>query len=465
MQSPGASTIELDMIDITMTKTTTLLVLISLGLASGCTGDDANDDDVGSETAGETGTGTDAGTDDSSDDPDGSDTATETGDDPNSACASGWDATQKAAPNQTHAAYGVAVASDGNFVAVGKLENTDDDAWIGMFSPSGEPIWDELVDSGQGNDYAQAVTFDAAGDPVLVGSLSNTNKDLWVEKRSAASGAVVWTVVEASNFAGDNFPGDIALAPDGSLVVSATIRSGDKDSDIGVRKLASADGSTIWPASVSGVPDANGFSIDRAGPIGVAADGSIYVGGEEGVDAQTKEATLSKFGAEGGSPQWRLAPREDGSDHLHAVVAVTGGPEGEAYFVVHQAADPSPFWLYRVAGDASIEWELTRADFEFTPTDGWQVSGLDIAADGSLTIGGRLLNEEVGQAIQWSEAWTANIRLDGFGECLSTHTWKNTHIIPASTYAYGFAEGPNGVIAVGEVIDGPENYLWVGGFE
>ncbi len=460
----------------TKTKTITALVLLGLGslgmLGMGCTGgsNDAGTDAATGETVGEE-TSTSAGTS-GTDNSEVGDTSTgdtgesDTGEDPNAACASTWDATQKQATGKTLAAYGVAVAGDGNFVAVGKLENADDDAWISMFSPSGEPIWTDTVDGGQGKDYAQAVTFDGSGDVVLVGSLDNlANKDLWIEKRSAADGAIAWTLIEPSDFDGDNLPADIELAGDGSLVMAATLRTGDKDSDIHVRKLASADGSTVWAANFSGVADPNGYSIDRASSVGVAADGSIYVGGEEGVDATTKEGTLLKYGSAGGAEQWRLAPREDGSDHLHEVVAVEGGPEGEAYFVVFEGGDLGGFWLYRASAAGSVEWELSLADFTFEPTDGWLVSGLDLAEKGTLTIGGRLTNEEVGQAISWSEAWIADIQLDGVGECLSTHTWKNTHVIPASTYAYAFAEGPNGVVAVGEIIDGPENYLWLGGFE
>lgn len=446
-----------------MTRITTLMVVLGVGLASGCRGDDA-DDEAGDELTGETGdSSSDSG--DGDDDTEAGTDESETGDDPNSACAASWDVTAKNASGQIHAGYGVAVADDGNFVVVGKLENTDDDAWIAMFDPSGEVLWEDVVDSGQGKDYGQAVTFDAAGDVVLVGSLSNTNKDLWIEKRSAAAGAIAWTVIEPSGFDGDNLPGDIALARDGSLVVSATVRAGDQDSDLQLRKLATANGVASWTSSFSGAADANGFSIDRAGPIGIAADGSIYVGVEQGVDAQTKEGALLKFGVDGGTEQWRVAPREDDTDHLHEIVAVVAGPESEAYFVVAQVADPSSFWLYRVAADASIDWELSREEFEFSPTSGWLVSSLDIADEGSLTVGGRLTNEEVGQAITWSEAWVANVGFDGTRQCLSTHTWKNAHIIPASTFAYGFAEGPNGVIAVGEIIDGPENHLWFGGFE
>lgn len=453
----------------TTTKTTTTALVAAL-LVAGC-GDDAGSDTGSSESGdevdassgdtsdtGETAEGQDTG--DTGDTGDSSDTG-----DGDSACASGWDQVEKKGFAQSHAGYGVAIASDGNFVVVGKLENADDDGWIGMFDPSGAAIWSQVVDGGAGKDYAQAVTFDAAGDVALVGSQRSADKALWVEKRAAGDGALLWSVLDPPQFAGDNLPGDIALAPDGALLVSATLRAGDQDSDIAVRKLASADGSTLWTASWSGAPDPNGFSIDRAGPIGVAPDGAAVVGGTEGVDADTKEGVVLRFGSEGGAPQWRLAPRADAGNHLHEVTALTVGPDGEAYFALYQSGGLWAFWVYRASDAGSVEWELASDAFVFEPTDEWLVTDMAMAADGTLTVGGRLLDEEVGQSITWSEAWLATIGLDGAGECLTSHTWQNAHIIPASTFAYAFAEGPSGAIAVGEIIDGPENYFWFGGFD
>src|SRR5690606_20156648 len=331
---------------------------------------------------------------------------------------------------------------------------------------TGRILWEQVVDGGNGPDAAVGVTLDQAGDVVLVGRQAGSdNQDLWIEKRSAAAGAVVWTVLEVSEFDGDNEPGDIALAPDGSIVVSGTIRAGNQDSDIWVRKLASTDGSEIWTSTVSGTADANGFSIDRGGPVAVAADGSVYVGGTEGVDFQTREGVLLRYGPDGGAAQWQISPRADGSAHLHEVVAVTAGPDGEGYFVTYQGGNVWSFWLNRVAASGELEWELSHEDFVYHPTDSWLVAGLAIADDGSLTIGGRLTNEEVGQAISWSEVWIANITLAGVGECIAAHTWENTHIIPARTFGYGLAEGPSGAVVVGEILDGPENYLWIGGFK
>jgi hypothetical protein len=446
-----------------LTQFRSVVVLgLVLGLGAGCT------DDGGAEASDPTETG-DGDGDPSTGDGDPStgdgDPSTGDGDDENLECGRQWEVVEKQVNGQPHIGYNVAIASNGDFAAVGKVRNSDDDAWIAMYGPNGDKRWEQVIDSGHGGDYALDVALDTNGEVVVIGSLSSPTDNLvWIEKRSAATGAVIWTVIEAPEFAGNNVPGGIALAPDGALVISASIRAGDMDSDIMTRKLASADGSTIWSATATGITDAGGFSIDLAGPVAVAGDGSIYVGGSEGVDYQTKEGVLLKYGPDGGVAQWKAAPKADGSAHLHDVVAVTGGPDGEAYFVVNRGGNVSGFWLSRISPAGEIEWEMSHADFTHGVTDNWRVAGLAIADDGLLTVGGRMTNKEPEHAISWSEAWVANITLAGAGQCIAMHTWENDKIIPARTFAYGLAEGPNGAVLIGEIINGPENYLWIGAF-
>lgn len=444
--------------------------LASLSLAPlGCGDDGSNAAELGES-------GDEAGTAGSSSDAADATTSSETGDDTgtsetgdgDSGCASVSDFVEKKAFGQTHVGYGVAIAGDGRFAIVGKLENAanfDDDAWLGMYEPDGSVIWTDVVDGGSGSDSAQSVVIDAQGDLVWVGSRGSDSKALWVEKRAGADGALLWTHLEAPQFMGDNLPGDIALAPDGAIVVSATLRAGDKDSDIALLELSGADGAQQWTTSYTGATDPNGFSIDRAGPLGIAADGSIGVGGSEGVDADTKEAVVLRFGAAGGSPLWQLAPHADAGAHVHGVSALAVGDAGETYFAVQESMPTTTFWVHRADAEGGVEWELPGEVFEYGATSEWSVTSLALALDGTLTVAGRMIDEEVGQAITWSEAWLATLGLDGVGQCIVGHTWQNTHIIPASTIANAFAEGPHGAIGVGEIVDGPENYFWFGGFE
>ncbi|KIG19015.1 BNR repeat domain protein [Enhygromyxa salina] len=446
--------------------TTLTLALAAFAPLAGCGGDDGGSDVANPETTGdgEPGDG-DGDPGDGDGDPGDGDGDGDPGDgDGDGPCASTWEQTQMKVNGQVHAGFDVDVAANGEFVVAGRIDNANFDAWIGKFSPSGEQLWSQTVDSG-GVDFASGVVLDDAGDLIVVGSLQGSNgKDLWIEKRSGADGSVDWTTTEVSNFAGDNEPGDVALAPDGTIVVSGTVRMGDQDSDIWVRKLASADGSPSWTATYSGNVDMSGFSIDRGASVSVAPNGSIYVGGELGVNFETREAVVLAYGPEGGAEQWQLSPHATGGAHLHRSVGVAAGPENEVYFAVYQSTGIWRFWVHRASAAGELGWELTEEDFVYSPTKDWGVAGLAVSDAGLLTIGGSLRNEEIGQGISWSEAWVANLSLTGEGQCIGAHTWKNTHIIPASTYNYGLAEGPSGTVVVGEVRDGPENYLWVGGF-
>jgi hypothetical protein len=173
---------------------------------------------------------------------------------------------------------------------------------------------------------------------------------------------------------------------------------------------------------------------------------------------------LLALAPDGGQPLWTLSPRADGLPHLHDASAVAAGPDGEAYLAIVQTGVTWGFWLYRMAATGDIEWEQTEADFILGPTTTWSITGLDTTTD-HLIVAGNFREEEIGQGISWSKVWLANLDLSGQGRCIDSHTWKNAHIIPASTYGYALANGPNGSVTVGEITDGPENYLWVGGFE
>ncbi|PRP95397.1 hypothetical protein ENSA5_39820 [Enhygromyxa salina] len=454
-------------------STTTALfwILAALGPAWGCGDDGTGSETPAPETSGDGDSGDgdgDSGDGDTGDGDGDGDSGDGDGDGDGEGaepCSFEFEATQMKTNGQIHAAFDVDVGPTGEFVAVGRIANDSSDAWIAKFSADGEMAWEQVVDGGGGYDFASGVALDDAGDLIVVGSLQgNTNKDLWIEKRSGADGSTAWTVMEVSNFDGDNEPGDVELGADGSIFVSGSVRMGDDDTDVWVRKLSSADGAAAWTATYSGNTDMSGFSIDKGSQLAPAPDGSVYVSAEEGVDFETRDAILLEFGPDGGAAQWKLAPGSSDDPHIHSSGGVAAGPDGEAYFAMVQANGIERLWLHRVSASGEVEWTMTEDDFVYEPTRGWSITGLDIGADGNLTIGGSLRNEETGEGIDWSEVWVANISRAGQGVCIEAHTWQNEHIIPASTFNYGLAEGPGGTVVVGEIRDGPENYLWVGGF-
>jgi hypothetical protein len=132
----------------------------------------------------------------------------------------------------------------------------------------------------------------------------------------------------------------------------------------------------------------------RGPSIAVAADETIYVDGEEGVNFETREGVLLAW-----SPP-------------HVAVAQTRGTQGF-------------FGLTRIAATGDIEWPS------------------------------HLLVQCLGRKRQLRRPRPMH----------RIAHWQNAHIIPASTFNYGLGEGPNGSATVGEIVDGPENYLWVEGFE
>jgi hypothetical protein len=371
---------------------------------------------------------------------------------------------------QTHAGYAVAVDDQGNFAVTGLLENDTDDIWVGLYQPDGTRQWQKTIDGGQGNsvDIPSAITFDPTGDPVVIGKIAADSNDdtIFIRKLSASDGSEAWTHTVPSEFEDADYEGiGIALGPDGNLVATGTIRVSEKDDDLWMRKLASADGSEVWTQAWSGAPDGNGFSIDKGGPVAVAADGSIYAGARESIDFEKKEATLIKFD-EDGNELWTITPEQIEFGHVHTPLSITTGPEGEAYWVFFRnESNIVRFWLQRVSPDGDIEWQLTQEDFAFPPTEDWFVADVAMAPDGMLSVGGRLTNADLDEALFWEEIWFANIDLDGEGQCFVRVNTENEHILPASNYAYGLAESEEGGLMVGEYLDGPMNYLYIARFE
>ena len=454
-----------------------LCSLLSLGLLGlGCSDDttaidsDSSEDTNSSSETDESDSSETSDTDDSEGDGDGDPTDSGDGDgDDIPACSFVWEATQMKLNGQVHAGFDLAVAPDGSLIATGRIEQEqeqDYELWIGKFDPAGEPLWEQTL-AAAGNDYGNGVAVDEAGEVYVVGSLGEGFADnIWVSKRSGSDGSELWAVTRSSEFDGDNLPGGIAFGPEGRLFVSGTVRAGDDDTDIWIGEYSTQDGSLSWSGSFSGQTDPNGFSIDRAGSLSITPQGQAYVGGTEGVNFETREGVLVAFDTKGSSDAlWRFAPQANGEAHEHSNSAVLAGPDEEAYVVLRQTSGEWAFWLYRVDASGQIEWELSEQDFVYGTTDNWDVNGLELRENGQISIGGTLIEEEVGQAISWSEVWVANLTRDGQGQCIESHTWQNENIIPASTFGYGFAEGPGGTAVIGEIRNGPTNYLWVGGYK
>ena len=189
-----------------------------------------------------------------------------------------WTATFAGAAAGPDTASGVAVDPAGNILAVGR-ESTDLEGfniWIQKYGPDGAPGWGQSFDGGAGgNDWANAVAFDAAGDAVVVGrvDVGGGFADAWIRKL-ADDGSEVWTRTHAGELGESDEAVAVAIAGNGDIAIAGKSAVQDAGLDIFVHKL-DADGATLWTRSHGESED------DDVGDVAVTADGSVIVIGTE----------------------------------------------------------------------------------------------------------------------------------------------------------------------------------------
>ncbi|MBI2151009.1 MAG: hypothetical protein HYU27_10470, partial [Acidobacteria bacterium] len=148
----------------------------------------------------------------------------------------------------------VAVDGGGNVVAAGAIWNTGtalDFTVIKLDGETGAELWRQVIDgASSGNDWANQVTVDGAGNAVAVGQTNNTvpnwsqdRADFTVIKFDGASGTELWRQVIDGAGNGDDFALAVAVDAAGDVVsVGATKNNSAGDDDFIVVKLNGADG-------------------------------------------------------------------------------------------------------------------------------------------------------------------------------------------------------------------------------
>ena len=268
---------------------------------------------------------------------------------------------------------------------------------------------------------------------------------------------------------GDDLATGIALTPDGDLVIAGRTRVADGDDDIWVRKASATDGAEIWTSTWTGDGDGT-FSTDRSGAVAVGPDGHVWVSAREHIDFDTQEATLLHFDAAGAFVAM-FQPQAADTAHQHDPVDVVVSADA-VYFAFAKYAFPYRAWVYKLATDGSEQWVKTEGDLQDVgPDDGplgadWGVTGIGLDQAGNLGIAGSFTNEEVGQGINWGEAWVA--KLDGAGDyvCRSRYAADDGAQIPPSLSIDGASAGPGGFGLTGIETSGQGNSTkrWTGYF-
>ncbi|PRP93307.1 hypothetical protein ENSA5_43290 [Enhygromyxa salina] len=385
-------------------------------------------------------------------------------------CGLLWEATVPATSPEVEAVVGdIAIGPSGEVVVAGTLAaltaELDDDLWLGAFASDGAPLWSKVIDPQEGLDQlAAGVALGPGGEVYLSATVDlGDETDIWVG-RFDPGGAEVW----AASFDGPvdgakDGAGGVAVTPAGNPIVCGHQRVADKDGDLWLAELAAADGAQLWATTWSGELAANGFSLDRGGPVAVAPDGTIWAMGVEYVDYETNDAHLFSFDA-AGVLQGDWAPHADESPgHDHVPIALSVNPGGEVYFGVSRLGPGATFWVHALT-KGEIAWTREMDSFIDAGED-WTLGGVAAALGGEVFTGGSLERDESEDA--WSEGWMH--RFDGAGEpvCETRYAAIGATILTPnlSVDAIGASRDGELLIAAGQLVDvEDQRAFWVGAF-
>ena len=370
----------------------------------------------------------------------------------------------------------VAVGPEGEIVVAGltdaQTSEADDDLWLGAWDSAGEPLWSGSYGLIEGRDDAPAAVVVGLDGEVYVSATlqaedGTEGTNIWVG-RFDTSGTEVWSAVFDSPLEGSkDVATGIAVTPTGNPLVAGHMRVGDGDTDLWIAELSPTDGVEQWSTTWTGAVAANGFSLDRGGPITVGSDGTIWATAVEYIAYDTFDAHLLSFSPDG-TPLGDWAPQVVGIPHEHVPTAVAVQADGSVYFTIARTGPGATFWLHRldpVGGGASGELAWVREMPSFVDDgEDWVVEGVAAAPDGNVFVGGYLVRDEVEDA--WYEGWMHRLTPEGEPLCTTRHAAEGTTILTPNLFVTAIGATPSGeLVAAGRLADVEDaNSFWVAAF-
>jgi hypothetical protein len=198
-----------------------------------------------------------------------------------------WQIDINGTANRAEQARAVAVDGAGDVVAAGLTANSATEVdWfvIKLAGATGTERWRAVVaGTAGGDDRAAAVAVDGAGDVVAAGSTFNadTGLDFTVVKWSGGSGAEQWRAVINGPINGEDQAQAVALDGAGDVVAAGFTGNSGTGADFTAVKLSGPSGAEQWRALVDGAGEgadqANAVAVDAAGDV-VAAGGISNTG-------------------------------------------------------------------------------------------------------------------------------------------------------------------------------------------
>ncbi len=342
-------------------------------------------------------------------------------------------------------ANAVAVDGAGNvyaagYVGDGVIFNTNYDYLVVKFGVDGTQRWAQRYDGpGANSDFAEQVVVDAAGNVYATGFSYGADFDYdWATLKFAADGTLLWERRLDAPGHSDDRAADMALLPDGNLVVSGVTQPGGEQYPDNDSETVAYDpqGTIVWQARWSDTAISHEFVFD----LDVDASGRIAITG-------TTQENTSPY-----VPPFPLTLRYEAGGGLLQTIRSDGGSSvdvdaaGNVFVAGTFVTSPSTVAKFTSSGARVWSAPLTLAGSDF-------LAPPFVAADsnGAVTVAGTVRDTSTGNgdyltirfAPDGSERWrhrfggqadpgqqdeVAGLAIDGDGDALVTGTSWNGYL-------------------------------------
>lgn len=230
------------------------------------------------------------------------------GDECNSDCftAGLWTVTQNGPANNNDGAYGVAIDSLNNVIAVGELFDPVEgyNIWVRSYDGNGQENWTDTYHSGVTSDNAFDVLVAPNDDIWVVGSSFSLSdgRDIWLRQYSPdGTPGPITTANGDDNNADEAF--SVAMDSNGDLLVAGYVTTVANGQDIWLRKYTTA-GSIVWTRIVTSAGD----FLDQGHGVAVDSNDNVIITGFIWGGAEARDIWVRKYDTNGNEDWTDIIP-------------------------------------------------------------------------------------------------------------------------------------------------------------
>jgi len=281
---------------------------------------------------------------------------------------------------------GVDVDAEGNLYLAGRAGEA---AWFAKLAPDGSQLWSRMVEgSSPGANQANDVAVGPEGSVLIGGFLreGNGDNDLWVTLVSGDDGSETWSEVVAGPDGIDDRAEAVAWTPEGTPVVSGFLSNEGFNSDIWVRAYE-LDGAQRWTQQYETNPPSN----QRALGLAIAPDGFVGIAGSTPSSVNDANVFFAKFDPRSGA---LVQQKTFGSPAVadDEGLALAADSEGAFIVVGYKALSDTDedIWMRKWDAGGNVVWTQNVAGEGLSDDAAW---GVAVNEDDDLAVVGTIRPE------------------------------------------------------------------------